>query len=597
MKKYILIILVLALTACTPAKIQNEPTNVQDLPPVTVQEATLKEWFNAQDFDKILNEISFDDLKIMGEDAKWQYIHAAMANQAFDQALKMMDALSLDAMPLYDLYQNKLLIADYDALYKALLIYQPSYEDDPYYQLVMSFTTYIAKTPYEGTLLLEKSHAKHPSHHETIEHLLSMKEQESMKRGLSFLDEVAEKNNEPAYVASLKARVYSNQSFYTEAMHEMAKAYTLEPQTYSEDYMLACFSAHRYIKMYAVYTSHPEITYDDETLNALIFSLVDRDAFDEARALIASQQEKDPTRALWYLQELELLLRQGAYDTFEEVLTRAETNGVSPEDLKKQFGYTNWSDTPVEEWLTEVFQTYYLYEPGQLPDDLVFTGDREKDARLAFEALKKDDDRFTFLISKDEGFNTDGERQFLLEDQVIYVKFPVFDAVVDDWLIASLDKVPASDQQILILDLRNNPGGLLSSANAILDELLSYAITLYQIDQNGYQTPFYSNPSKRFFKEIVILLNEGSASSSEVIALALKKRLSNVTLMGQTSYGKGVGQSLFYDKVSGLSLYIVNFYWNVIEENIHDKGIVPDVKVTFDPTRPLIPQVLAQLQE
>lgn len=84
-------------------------------------------------------------------------------------------------------------------------------------------------------------------------------------------------------------------------------------------------------------------------------------------------------------------------------------------------------------------------------------------------------------------------------------------------------------------------------------------------------------PSQIKFKEIFILVDEYSASASELLTLGLKTFLNNVTVIGSNTYGKGVGQNIYEDKERNIIVFLVNHYWNVREQNIKDVGITPDV--------------------
>jgi C-terminal processing protease CtpA/Prc len=76
-----------------------------------------------------------------------------------------------------------------------------------------------------------------------------------------------------------------------------------------------------------------------------------------------------------------------------------------------------------------------------------------------------------------------------------------------------------------------------------------------------------------------ILVDEYTASASELLTLGLKTYLSNVTVVGRSTYGKGVGQNVFEDKSKKIIVAVTNHFWNVREKNIFNKGISPDVIV------------------
>jgi C-terminal processing protease CtpA/Prc len=77
-------------------------------------------------------------------------------------------------------------------------------------------------------------------------------------------------------------------------------------------------------------------------------------------------------------------------------------------------------------------------------------------------------------------------------------------------------------------------------------------------------------------------VNEYSASSSEILTLGLKTYLDNVTILGSDTFGKGVGQMVFEDKKRKLIIFLVDSYWNVMQQNITGSCITPDVYLKSD---------------
>lgn len=115
-----------------------------------------------------------------------------------------------------------------------------------------------------------------------------------------------------------------------------------------------------------------------------------------------------------------------------------------------------------------------------------------------------------------------------------------------------------------------------------MDFLLGECVVCNLIDKSGYINQYYSDSSQIVFKNICVLTNQYSASCSELVALGLKTYLDNVTIIGERTYGKGVGQLVHEDKKREFALFLVNHYWNVREINIMDVGIEPDVYVNSD---------------
>ena len=129
----------------------------------------------------------------------------------------------------------------------------------------------------------------------------------------------------------------------------------------------------------------------------------------------------------------------------------------------------------------------------------------------------------------------------------------------------------------LIIDLRDNPGGDFDSVCKIADELLPKGLITYTEDKYGNQEKIESD-SKSLDMPIVVLINGGSASASEVLTGALKDN-EKATVVGEKSYGKGIVQSvLSFDDGSGMSI-TTSRYFTPSGVCIHGVGIEPDIEV------------------
>ncbi len=146
---------------------------------------------------------------------------------------------------------------------------------------------------------------------------------------------------------------------------------------------------------------------------------------------------------------------------------------------------------------------------------------------------------------------------------------------------AAIAKVVASHSKGLIIDLRNNPGGYLETAVSISSKLIP-AGKVVVIEENSSK-----KQEKRYTKggdiasglETLVLINEGSASASEILAGALKEDRSNVTLLGKKSFGKGSVQE-FIETPQGTAAKITVAHWLTPNGNqINELGIKPDVEV------------------
>lgn len=199
------------------------------------------------------------------------------------------------------------------------------------------------------------------------------------------------------------------------------------------------------------------------------------------------------------------------------------------------------------------------------------------------EEISVDSDIFTFALTGEEydlyheyeDFEAVGFSE--LDEEFYYIGIASFNNTTYARFSEAVNSIEDTKNKKLIIDLRGNGGGNIKSANDILDLLLSECVTSTLSDENGTVDSYLSNPTAVEFKEIFVFVDEYSASGSELLALGLKKYLNNVTIVGKTTLGKGVGQVVFDDKSNKVLILLVSFYWNVKEENILGKGIVPDI--------------------
>ncbi|MBT1446197.1 S41 family peptidase [Shewanella sp. JM162201] len=167
-----------------------------------------------------------------------------------------------------------------------------------------------------------------------------------------------------------------------------------------------------------------------------------------------------------------------------------------------------------------------------------------------------------------------------LEGDIGYIQLTSFQENSTEELIAQLEQwhTPAKG---LILDLRNNPGGLLDQAIRIADLFLAKGRIVSTsgrfFDANS---DYYASPQTLMANvPILVLINKGSASASEVLAAALQEN-GRALLMGETSFGKGTVQSIIptINMDSAIKLTIAH-YSTPKGHDIHAKGIEPDIKI------------------
>jgi len=168
----------------------------------------------------------------------------------------------------------------------------------------------------------------------------------------------------------------------------------------------------------------------------------------------------------------------------------------------------------------------------------------------------------------------------VIQDDIGYIRLTSFDKVSTDDFKQHLSQLEDKGVKGIILDLRGNPGGLLNVSTEIADLLLGEGTIVYTQDKNGRRNYSYSDKDYMDLP-LVVLINEGSASASEILAGAIKDN-ERATLVGTTTFGKGVVQTL-RDLPDGTGLKVtISEYFTPNGLNIHGIGITPDVEVQLN---------------
>lgn len=168
----------------------------------------------------------------------------------------------------------------------------------------------------------------------------------------------------------------------------------------------------------------------------------------------------------------------------------------------------------------------------------------------------------------------------IISGNIGYLKITSFDEITYDDFMKHLTELQKSKVKGIVLDLRYNPGGLLNICADIADELLGEGDIVYTQTKDG--TREYLKSDKEMVDlPLVVLVNEGSASASEILAGAIKDH-NRGELIGTTTFGKGVVQRI-RDLGDGTGIKLtVSEYFTPNGVNIHGIGISPDIEVELN---------------
>lgn len=167
----------------------------------------------------------------------------------------------------------------------------------------------------------------------------------------------------------------------------------------------------------------------------------------------------------------------------------------------------------------------------------------------------------------------------MLDGNIGYIYLSAFEEVSTKQFKAAVDDLEKKGMENLILDLRNNGGGVVTAAKAIADYLLPDGMTMVSFKGKGVSDSTYkSEDGHEVDIPIVVLTNEQSASAAEVLTGALKDN-DLATIVGMKTFGKGIAQGVF-EIPDGSALKLTTAYYYVPSgECIHEVGIEPDVEV------------------
>lgn len=172
----------------------------------------------------------------------------------------------------------------------------------------------------------------------------------------------------------------------------------------------------------------------------------------------------------------------------------------------------------------------------------------------------------------------------MLEDNIGYVILPSFDSETSDNFKLKVEELVNDGAKSLIIDLRNNGGGILDASTEIADYFLDKDLDVIKTkDHNGKEQITKTKQDKIFDMPLIILANENTASASEVLIGALKDN-NRAQVIGEKTYGKGIIQTVMtlFDG-SGIKITTAE-YFTPNGTAIHEIGIEPDIEVSFPST-------------
>lgn len=312
----------------------------------------------------------------------------------------------------------------------------------------------------------------------------------------------------------------------------------------------------------------------------------------------------------YYLESVdEQTLEKGVYDGLVEALGDPYSTYYSSEELKELQDKTEGiyygigayvgidADTSLPR-LTGIIEGTPAQESGLRAGDLLYKVDGEEVQGLELtqvvSKIKGEEGTSVHLTIIREGatdyLEVDVVRrkvesptvnQKMLDGGIGYIQITEFDTVTLDQFTEALAVCRGSGMKGLILDLRGNPGGNLNTVCDIAREILPKGLIVYTEDKDGKRSEYTCDGTKEMKEPLVVLVDSGSASASEILAGAVKD-YGIGTLVGTTTFGKGIVQRIIsLSDGSAVKLTVSNYY-TPNGNNIHKIGIEPDIEEKFD---------------
>ena len=167
----------------------------------------------------------------------------------------------------------------------------------------------------------------------------------------------------------------------------------------------------------------------------------------------------------------------------------------------------------------------------------------------------------------------------MLDGGIGYIQISEFQSKTEEQFKSALADLKKQGMKSLIVDVRSNPGGLITAAANILDQILPKGTVVYTEDKYGKRED-YTSDSKCLKCPIAVLVNENSASASEIFAGAIKD-YNYGTLIGTKTFGKGIVQTVFPLEDGDAVKITTAKYYTPKGNYIHGVGIEPDINLTY----------------
>lgn len=261
----------------------------------------------------------------------------------------------------------------------------------------------------------------------------------------------------------------------------------------------------------------------------------------------------------------------GAYVGLDASLSRPKITGIIKNTPAEEVGLrendviTAVGEISTYQMATEEVVTYIRGEEGTYVDLTIY---REGEPDYL---------NFTVERRKVESPTVNSE----MKGEIGYIQITGFEEVTVHQFEEAYEDLQEQGMKGLIIDVRSNPGGLLTSVLEICRQILPKGLIVYTEDKYGQKEEYTCDGKNEIDIPLVVLINENSASASEILAGAVQD-YGIGTIVGTTTFGKGVVQNIFGLKDGSAVKLTISNYFTPNGNNIHGIGVQPDVEVELD---------------
>lgn len=195
-------------------------------------------------------------------------------------------------------------------------------------------------------------------------------------------------------------------------------------------------------------------------------------------------------------------------------------------------------------------------------------------------SIIRDGNNLEITATRDE-INVKTVEYEMMEDNIGYIAISQFDEVTTDQFIDAIEDLQSQGMVGLVIDIRDNPGGVLSTVVDMLEYILPDGLIVYTEDVDGNRTNYSGDDNNELTIPVAVLVNGNSASASEIFAGAVQDYELGA-IIGTQTYGKGIVQTIQPLTDGSAIKYTIAKYFTPKGQDIHGVGVTPDIQVELD---------------